>query len=68
MTFLGTAPASRGAVSLLALAAATIAAPAAAQDTAAGDAAAQGNDIIVTASKRATTVQDVPFSINAQTA
>lgn len=47
-------------------------APALAQDAPAAattdDQAVQGNDIIVTASKRRTTVQDVPFSINAQTA
>ncbi len=47
------------------------ASPALAQDTAAGTAddpvAAEGNVIIVTATKRDTTLQDVPFSINAQT-
>ncbi len=45
--------------------------PALAQDTTAGppddSAAAEGNVIIVTATKRDTTLQDVPFSINAQT-
>ncbi len=45
--------------------------PALAQDTAAGSpddpVAAEGNVIIVTATKRDTTLQDVPFSINAQT-
>ena len=47
--------------------------PALAQDTgdtgaqAADEAAADENVIIVTATKRASTVQDVPFSINAQT-
>lgn len=42
------------------------AAPAFAQ-TAAGAEANEGNEIIVTATKRGTTLQDVPFSINAQT-
>lgn len=41
--------------------------PALAQDIEADDAAAEGNVIIVTATKRDTTIQDVPFSINAQT-
>jgi iron complex outermembrane receptor protein len=42
--------------------------PALAQDAAADEAdAAEGNVIIVTATKRDTTIQDVPFSINAQT-
>ncbi|RJT24459.1 TonB-dependent receptor [Chakrabartia godavariana] len=40
-------------------------APAMAQDT---DEAAEGNEIIVTATKRNVALQDVPFSINAQTA
>ena len=44
-----------------------IASPAIAQDAAAA-AETTGNDIIVTATKRNETIQDVPFSINAQTA
>lgn len=44
------------------------ASPVAAQDTAPADDQALGNDIVVTASKRNSTVQDIPFSINAQTA
>ena len=44
-----------------------LALPAYAQDTAAAD-EAEGNDIIVTATKRNATLQDIPFSINAQTA
>ena len=36
-------------------------------DSADQDAASEGNVIIVTATKRDTTIQDVPFSINAQT-
>ena len=43
-----------------------IASPAIAQETAAAE--TTGNDIIVTATKRNETIQDVPFSINAQTA
>lgn len=49
-------------LSVLALAVAT---PALAQEA---DQPADGNDIIVTATKRAISLQDVPFSINAQTA
>ena len=44
-----------------------IASPAIAQDAAAA-AETTGNDIVVTATKRNETIQDVPFSINAQTA
>src|SRR3546814_3445835 len=51
-----------GGLSLLALAAA---APAAAQDAPSGS--YDGNEIIVTATKRDASLQDVPFSINAQT-
>ena len=43
-----------------------IAAPAVAQDATAEE--TTGNDIVVTATKRNETIQDVPFSINAQTA
>ena len=43
-----------------------IASPAMAQDAAAAE--TTGNDIVVTATKRNETIQDVPFSINAQTA
>src|SRR3546814_11915618 len=52
-----------GGLSLLALAAA--AAPAQAQDAPSGS--YDGNEIIVTATKRDASLQDVPFSINAQT-
>src|SRR3546814_14055001 len=51
-----------GGLSLLALAAA---APAQAQDAPSGS--YDGNEIIVTATKRDASLQDVPFSINAQT-
>ena len=44
-----------------------LALPAHAQDAAATE-EAEGNDIIVTATKRNATLQDIPFSINAQTA
>ena len=44
-----------------------VATPAVAQDAAAAE-ETTGNDIIVTATKRSETIQDVPFSINAQTA
>jgi iron complex outermembrane receptor protein len=57
--------------SLLLAGAATmvLASPALAQDAAAPEdaEAAEGNVIIVSATKRDTTIQDVPFSINAQT-
>ena len=43
-----------------------VASPAMAQDAAAAE--TTGNDIVVTATKRNETIQDVPFSINAQTA
>ena len=45
----------------------TLTAPAHAQETAAATANTQLPDIIVTATKRASSIQDVPFSINAQT-
>jgi outer membrane receptor protein involved in Fe transport len=58
--------ASFAAVSLLALAAAT---PAFAQgDQPATPAAQDDQEIVVTATKRETNLQDIPFSINAQTA
>ncbi len=50
---------------LAGIAAAAIASPAMAQE--AEDEGA-GNEIVVTATKRNETIQDVPFSINAQTA
>jgi iron complex outermembrane receptor protein len=46
---------------------ALLASPAFAQDADNDEAAASGNVIIVTATKRDSTIQDVPFSINAQT-
>jgi iron complex outermembrane receptor protein len=46
---------------------AALAAPALAQSGAGAEAADDNGDIIVTATKRATSLQDVPFSINAQT-
>jgi len=45
-----------------------LASPAQAQDTPTQSTASEGRTIIVTATKRNSTVQDVPFSINAQTA
>ncbi|MDF8331574.1 TonB-dependent receptor [Novosphingobium cyanobacteriorum] len=49
---------------------ALFATPAMAQDAAQADAAGDinGNEIVVTATKRAQTIQEVPFSVNAQTA
>jgi outer membrane receptor protein involved in Fe transport len=43
-----------------------LAVPAHAQDAAEGE--SEGNEIVVTANKRNTALQDIPFSINAQTA
>ena len=51
---------------LAGISAITVATPAFAQDVPAEE--ATGNTIIVTATKRDQTIQDVPFSINAQTA
>jgi iron complex outermembrane receptor protein len=53
-----------GAVSLLAL---TLSSPAFAQGTPAGASEDDGQTIVVTATKRETSLIDVPFSINAQT-
>jgi iron complex outermembrane recepter protein len=66
----------RSAILLIGTAAVALATPALAQTDQAATAQAadqtlaqtSGDDIIVTATKRATRVQDVPFSINAQTA
>ncbi|QPC98574.1 TonB-dependent receptor [Qipengyuania soli] len=58
--------ASRVAMLMAGSALAAISVPAAAQDAGAEE-EATGNVIIVTATKRDSTIQDVPFSINAQT-
>ncbi len=47
---------------------ALVSAPAMAQDTGEEETAQRGNTIIVTATKRDANIQDIPFSINAQTA
>ncbi len=56
------------AVMLATCATGLISTPVFAQDDSDGAAANRGNVIIVTATKRSSTIQEVPFSINAQTA
>jgi outer membrane receptor protein involved in Fe transport len=58
--------ARRGAVLLAGISTFSLTAPAIAQDAEVAE--TTGNDIVVTATKRNETIQDVPFSINAQTA